>query len=267
MRKLIITLIVIIGLLVGADFALAAAADYKVGKLLRSKLAVTETPKVTVHGFPFITQALAGDYRDTSVRAAGISVGDSLTDLQVAAELHDTRVPFSDLVSGSVRTVTVDRLTGKVRITAGDIARLASNSSLGELLHPSNVTVGEASSKQVLGTSTPPLAWRQGKETGLSLAGTLDIAGEQTRITGYALVGFSGSTITISTKKITVNNSEISAALPAAIQHQLSKLFTFTIDSTSLPLPFKVRATSVAVQSGALVVAGSASNIVVHFGG
>ena len=54
-----------------------------------------------IKGFPFITQALGGDYSDIAVTANGVPVNNTLRDLEIDADLHNVRVPLSDVLSGN----------------------------------------------------------------------------------------------------------------------------------------------------------------------
>ncbi|HEX9334606.1 MAG TPA: DUF2993 domain-containing protein, partial [Pseudonocardiaceae bacterium] len=120
----IVVVVVLVGLLVGADYGLAAAAEYQVSKKMRSELNLADDPSVDIHGFPFITQAIAGDYHDITVNATGVPAKNTLRDLEVDADLHDVRVRLSDLLSGNVSQVRVDEVDGQVKVKASDIGRL-----------------------------------------------------------------------------------------------------------------------------------------------
>ena len=80
---------------------------------------------MTIHGFPFLTQALGGDYSHISVSAAGVPVGDKLQDVAVNAELEDVTAPLSDLTNGNTKAITIGKLTGPVTIKAADLARIS----------------------------------------------------------------------------------------------------------------------------------------------
>jgi hypothetical protein len=60
--RIILAIVVVAGLLVAADFGFAALAEHRVSQQAREELDLEDDPSVTVHGFPFTTQALAGDY-------------------------------------------------------------------------------------------------------------------------------------------------------------------------------------------------------------
>ena len=85
-RRWVIALIVLVLLLVGADFGAAAFAEHMISQKARTQLQLNDDPSVTIHGFPFLTQALGGDYSHISVSAAGLPVANKLQDVAVNAE-------------------------------------------------------------------------------------------------------------------------------------------------------------------------------------
>src|SRR3982074_1425584 len=79
-KRLIVVFAVLAALLVGADFGLAAYAEHTISQKARDQLKLVDDPSVTIHGFPFATQALSGDYSHISVSAGGVPVKGILRD-------------------------------------------------------------------------------------------------------------------------------------------------------------------------------------------
>lgn len=117
-------LAVLVGLLVAADFGLAAVAEHTVSQQARKQLGLRTDPNVTVHGFPFTTQALAGEYDHISVQAKGIEVNDVLRSVAIQADLYDVRAPLGDLLAGDVSNVTIGELEGQVKLKESVIANI-----------------------------------------------------------------------------------------------------------------------------------------------
>ena len=120
-KFLVITLIVLGLLLVAADFALAAAGEYQIAQRMREKLQLDEDPSVRINGFPFMLQAVRGDYRHVQIEATGVPIKDEragvdLRDLDIKADLRHTRVELSDLLAGNVSKATIDEVEGSVKI-------------------------------------------------------------------------------------------------------------------------------------------------------
>jgi LmeA-like phospholipid-binding len=265
----IIVLIVFAGVAVAADYGLAAAAEYQVSKKMRSQLNLADDPSVNIHGFPFITQALSGDYRDITVNATGVPAKNTLRDLEVDADLHDVRVKLSDLLSGNVSQVRVDEVDGQVKVKASDVGRL---------LNIPDLTISPVSLDFVLGAGAqdalqqreqlqnPGVANPLTSEAGVELSGSIPIAGEKTTVNAFGVISLANGGIQITTKNVTLSNGIVSGSLPASVLQTFASSFSTTLSSKNLPLPFAVQATGVQVESGALVVQGKATNILLSSG-
>lgn len=250
MRKLVITLIVVVGLLVAADFGVAAAAEYQVAKKMRAQFGLTDDPEVRINGFPFLTQAISGDYRDVEIKASGVPVRDELRDLEIQADLHHVRIALSDLLAGNTRGAKVDEVDGSVTIKASDIARLANRvTPITDLsIEPDTRKLAAA----VAPTSAP-----------LKLSGNTEIAGRKIKLTAYGVVSLVGGQVQLSANDVQVDD----ASLPGLGQliPMIARAFTIPLDPGSLP--FTVTPTEVHVSSGALTVQGRATNVPLDGGG
>ncbi len=265
----IIVLIVFAGVLVAADYGLAAAAEYQVSKKMRSQLNLAADPSVNIHGFPFITQALSGDYQDITVNATGVPAKNTLRDLEVDADLHDVRVKLSDLLSGNVSQVRVDEVDGQVKVKASDIGRL---------LNIPDLTINPVSLDTVLGAGAqdalqqreklqqPGVANPLASEAGVELSGSIPIAGEKTQVNAVGIISLANGGIQITPKNLHLTNGLVSGSLPDSVLQTFAPFFAATLSSKNLPLPFAVQATGVQVESGALVVQGKADNILLSSG-
>jgi hypothetical protein len=263
-KKTVIVLVVIVGVLVAADFGVAAAAEYQVSKKMRTELGLADDPSVDIHGFPFITQAIAGDYQDISINATGVPAKNTLRDLEVDADLHNVRVPLSDLLSGNVQQLSVDEVDGQVEIKASDVGRL---------LDIPDLSINPVSLDTIYGVGADEKQQEQDQQTGqdpqsagLQLTGTIDFAGQKTKVTAYGVIQLVGGDIKVTPTKLEVSNSLISGSLPESFESELLPKFAVDLKPSDLPLPFTVQVTGVQVQSGILVVQGKAKNVVLNAG-
>ena len=264
MKKIIIGLIVAIVLLVAIDFAAASAAEYQVSTRMREQLALPDDPAVKINGFPFLAQALAGDYKDISVSANGVPVNSSLRDLEIDADLHDVRVKLSDLLSGNVSSVRVDEVDGQVKVKASDIGRL---------LGLPDLTINPVSLDTVLGVGAQDAENQKDKlqdpgnpnpiatMAGLELTASINLAGEKTQVNAFGTLSLSNGAVVITPKKLQLTNGLVSGTLPTSILQGFAPKFRTSLSSSNLPLPFTIRATGVDVESGAIVVQGKADDI------
>jgi hypothetical protein len=244
-KRAAIILLVLVGLLVAADFAAAAAAEYQVSKRLGGHLDLPDDPAVRINGFPFMTQAIAGDYRNVEVTADRVTVA-RLRNIGVEATLEHVRVPLSDLLSGSAESVRVDKVTGRARIQVTE---------LGKLINVEDLRIEPVADEDQTTTTQNPAG--TGTGTGpVKLTGTAEIDGRR------AEIGIVGS-LDLVDGQIQVTAHEVEVAglpeLPAALRVNLLRGFSARLDPGALP--FTVTPTALRVENDTLVVEGTARNI------
>ena len=245
MKKAVIVLVVLVGLLVAIDFGTAAAAEYQVSKRLRSHLNLADDPAVRINGFPFLYQAFTGDYRNVDVNADGVTVA-RLRDLGVEATLHHVRVPFSDLVSGSVQTVRIDEVVGRVRVRAGELK---------QLINVEDLRVDKVTDRDRTAAGQPV------PDNAVKLTGTTELAGRRMTVAVIATLELVGGQILIRANTVRIDDQTL---LPLIEQAVLS-LFTVRLDPGTLP--FNVTPTAVRADDGALIVEGNAHDVVLNTSG
>ena len=245
MKKAAIILVVLLGLLVVADFGAAAAAEYQVSKRLRGHLNLPDDPAVRINGFPFLYQALTGDYRNVEVSADRVTVA-RLNNISVEATLHHVRVPFSQLVSGSADTVRIDEVVGRVRIQAAELEKL---------INVEDLQVEKVTDRDTTAAGQPV------PDNAVKLTGTAEVLGQRNRVTVIASLGLAGGQVQIEAHTVEVNG----LTLPPVVEQSVLRMFTVRLDPGTLP--FTVTPTSVRADNGALVVEGNAHNVVVNSSG
>jgi hypothetical protein len=262
----VIVLGVLVILLVGADFGTAAFAEHTISQKARTQLQLAEDPSVTIHGFPFLTQALAGDYSHITVAAAGVAVGNKLQDLGVSAELEDVKAPLSDLSAGKTSGITVGKLTGSVTIKAADLARIAPLDKIKDLrIEPSTadyVKNGDASQTEPTPTPTTTTTGDVDESsTGVRISGHLPFAGQDLEIFCFAMIeaNAKNGSIDFSPKRLQFGNDKETTVVPQAVQNVLMPNFKASINTKDLPL--SVTPTGVRVQSGTVTIKGEATNV------
>jgi LmeA-like phospholipid-binding len=241
-KKLAIVLVVLVGLLVAIDFGAAAAAEYQVSKRLRGHLNLPDDPAVQINGFPFLTQAFSGDYRDVDVAADRVTVA-RLRDIDVEATLHHVRVPFSDLVSGKANNVKVDEVVGRVRIQVTELRKL---------IDVPDLTVDQVGPHDTNAAGDPL------PKDAIKLNGTVAVLGQQFKVTVIGTVELAGGQVQVTPLTVKADGQ----TLPAAAEQNLLRLFTVRIDPGSLP--FSVTPTAVHADNGTLVVEGTARDVVLN---
>lgn len=247
-RKLIIAALVVAGLLVAADFGLAAAGEYQVAQRMRDKFGLSEDPSVRINGFPFITQAVGGDYRDIEISASGVPVGDHLRNLEIRANLHHVRIGLSDLLSGNTGGARIDQVRGSVKIKAADLNRLVSRVTpfTDMAIEPDQRT------KVVAATEKPDPTM-----AAVKLSGNTTVAGRKIRVTAYGTVSLVDGQVALAVNDVELDDTSLAGldAVLAPVRDALS----VTIDPGALP--FAVTPTAVKVESGAFTVDGTVTNV------
>jgi hypothetical protein len=263
----VIALVVLALLLVGADFGAAAYAEHMISQKARTQLQLTDDPSVTIHGFPFLTQALGGDYSHISVSAAGVPVADKLQDVALNAELEDVTAPLSDLANGNTKAITIGKLTGSVTIKAADLARVAPLDKIKDLrIEPSTadyVENGDSGQSEPTPTTTTTegQATQDESSTGVRISGHLQFAGKDLEIFCFAMIeaDAKAGAINFVPKRLQFGNDQETTVVPAAVQKALMPNFSASINTKELPL--SVTPTGVRVQSGSVTIKGEAANV------
>jgi hypothetical protein len=102
---LTLALLAVAALLV--DGLARGTAEDRVAELVQQSEGLPEPPQVTVHGFPFLSQALAGDFSHVEVASPAVPTGSGFSVVSVRADLHGVRVPVRAVLAGEVPDVVV----------------------------------------------------------------------------------------------------------------------------------------------------------------
>jgi hypothetical protein len=273
-RPIVITVVILVAVLVGVDFGAAAVAEYQVSKRAKAAFNLSDDPAVTVRGFPFLTQALSGEYDHITVDARGVPIKDILRDVEVHADLRGVQAPLSDLLAGKTDSIEVSEIEGQLRVKEADFNRaLQTNALRVRTSDITNVTIAPASEKRVLepaGTDTSDAiddkadqeALKEEEEdttAGVRVGATVDFAGQQTDLVVYAIVSLVEARIQVTPKRIELGNSIGNNLLAPNLQAQLLPLFAVNLDPGKLPVA--ITPTAVQVDPGSLSLKGKASNV------
>lgn len=250
MRKAIIALLVLAGLMVAADFGIAAAAEQQVSKRMRAELGLTTDPAVRVNGFPFVLQAASGVYPDVVITADRLAVG-PLTEVSVRAELRNVRAGLGELLGSGPRTLRIDEASGTVRVNAADLGR--------QLPGVTQLRIEPVSSAAVSG-----LIPEIDPESAVRLLGTVTVLGQRFDVTLLAVMQLDGTVVQIVPREFEVGGIGSSAELPRSVRGALRELFTLRLDPGTLP--FTVEPTTLRAVDGGLEVSGTARGVVISSG-
>lgn len=252
MKKLVITVLVLAGLLVAADFAAAAYAEYQVAKRLRSEFSLAAEPSVRINGFPFVTQALSGTYRSIDMHAGDLAVR-PLQDVAVEATLYDVDAPLDEVTSGSLSSVQIDEVEGRVRILDQDLGRAIGIEDL-RIQPASGEEIEEALGSDTVSDSASD------HRAAVRMSATTDLVGERTEIILVGLLELIDGAVRVTPTDVRLATDDIGEfSLPVAFREPLLTAFSTDVDPGGLP--FTVTPTAVDVDHGSIVVEGTARNV------
>jgi hypothetical protein len=217
-KGLLITIVVLLGLAVAADRIAVGVAEDKVAEQLATKGGLAGTPSVDIGGFPFLTQAVAGDYEDVRIGLTAADLGQPEgTTADVA--LHGVHVPLKSVLSGSVSEVPVDRLDGTATLSYALL------------------------SAQLGGDTT---VRREGD--GLRITKTVEIAGLTLPLTAAGTVSLNGNQLMVDVQEA----SGAGVDVPGFLVDRASDLLDIRYDIPALP--FGLRLTGVRPGDDGVVV-------------
>ena len=113
---LVFLLLLVVGLLVVVDRVGVGIAEDRVAEQVAQRGGLTAPPEVEIAGFPFLTQALGGEYDDVRLQLTAEELGQP-AGTHADVSLRGVHVPLSDVVSGSVQQIPVDRVDGTATLS------------------------------------------------------------------------------------------------------------------------------------------------------
>jgi len=142
LRIVIIVLIVLIALLVGADFAARAFAENKAASEIQQQ-GFPKKPNVDIEGFPFLTQVASKDFKDIQISSSNVTEG-PLDIASIDATLKNVHI------NGAFSGGTIDSLNGTATITFTALANAMTSQAgpLGQLAN-SALTLSAAGPNEV----------------------------------------------------------------------------------------------------------------------
>jgi hypothetical protein len=252
MRRLVVALLVLVGLLVAADFGTAALAESAVSRQMRQQIGLADDPSVQINGFPFLTQAVSGRYSSVDVDATRLTVG-QFREVELTAHLEDVTAPLSMLLGSGPKKVQVAQAEGTVKVDANDLERLVpgvtkirvenvDTKALQQLVKEG----GDAS----LADIDPDKAAR--------IVGTVSLLGQPIEVAVLAVLDLSGGKAQIAPRDVRLSDGT-PLPIPEAAQRAILAQFTQPLDAGNLP--FQVKPETFQAQDGELVISGTASGL------
>lgn len=232
MRKLLIALVVLVVLLVAADFGGRAYAEYRAAQAIDQEADGQVASDVSIDGFPFLWQAVRGRYPEVVVTATTTRQG-AVAGARAEADLQDVTLPLSDVMSG-----TVDNLS-------------AQSSVLRAYLPLSSLSAAIAQNS----TDHSAVNFSPGADGGVQVSTTVTVLGQQIPLSGTASISIADDSLRISVSDlqaagVSLTGSDQQAA--GASADRLEQALTTTVPLNWLP--FTVTDGNVSVAGNDLVL-------------
>lgn len=230
MRRLLIFVVFVVILLVAADRVAWYVAERAVADEIRRSQKLAATPDVSIEGFPFLTQALRGDYTQVDGTINDLTVDDGVTVKQLDVQLRGVHVALRDLLNNSVSSAPVDDATARALVTypALDAAAKAN-------ITEDNLTV----------------KFGPGTDGHLKVTGTFDNGLIKGSLDGQAEVRATNGDLVVGILPESLNG------VPEIIRNQLVSLIGVSYELPELPFGFKARSVTVAADGVHVTAAAS----------
>jgi hypothetical protein len=228
-RRLVIALVVLAGLLVVADRVGVVLAERALATQIRTEMDLDQTPDVSIRGIPFLTQALRGRYQEVRVGLPDVDSG-ALQDIGVDARLLGVHAPLGDVLRRQLDEVPVDRITGDLTVGYEELARASGIAGL-------RIT-------------------RDGDA--LRLSGSVPVLGRQVDASAVGRVEVVGNDIAITGERAEIAGIE----LPQPALDVAARLLSFKVSPKNLPLSLRI--TSVRTGDTALAVSAESDDAVLR---
>ena len=227
---LLVLAIVLAGVLVAVDRIAVGVAESKIADRLTDQNPFVGRPSVSIHGFPFLTQAAGGKYDDIEVSGTSVPVG-TLSQVQIDTHLHGVHLALSDAVN-HVKRVPVDQADLTLTATLADLATASGIDGLTLTSNGDRVTIQAPVTLPLLGRTTVSASGR------LVISSAGDISADLLTVQGVG---------------VPLPDSVLSAARSALG-------LVIHLDN----LPFHAVATSIRAENGTVSVLAAARDVVLE---
>jgi len=220
--------IVLAVLLVVIDRVAVYIADRAAADQIKNSQHLSSRPTVRIEGFPFLTQVLGSRYRAVSVKASGVTVGDS--DRMVTIRDFDARLTGIDTTRDFSRA-TADTVRGTATVSYPELSRV-----IGVPLNYDGANASGAG--RLVATETLGVL---GASVSGSVSAQVDVVG--------------GDRLQFSSVRVSAADAGIS--LPQTVTDQFASVFSRQLSLKGLPLGLTIERIVVSRTGVSIVAAGT----------
>ena len=228
MKALLIVVVLLLGLAVAADRVAVHVAEGQVATQIADKGGLHGKPTVQIGGFPVLTQALAGNYRDVHISLSAQDLGQP-AGTSADVHLRGVKVSLSSVLSRSLTQVPVDSVDGTATL-----------------------------SYPLLAAQIGPDATVSKEGDQLRITRTVQLAGQSMKLTAAGQVTLKGNDLVVDVQ----NASGAGITLPSFLVERASTMLDLRY--TVPALPFGLQLTSVTPEDNGLRITVEGRQTVLH---
>jgi hypothetical protein len=223
LRIFLIIAVILGGIFVAADRIAVNMAESQAADKIRSSQGLDSTPKISIKGFPFLTQVVGRELAEVDVSLAGITAtagGRSVNVTEVKAQLRKVRI------DSSFSSAVADRADGSARISYADLTKAAPKGATVSYAGAERAAKGQV---KVTGPIVDVLAG-----AGITLPGAVErVVGGRT-VTTYSMVTLQdGSTVKLKAESL--------PKLPIpGFEDKLRQAFDYDLEIEGMPSGIKL---------------------------
>lgn len=128
MKKLLVSLLILVALLAVLDRIALAAAQHDVAERLQADARLQTAPSVEIHGYPFLTQLIRGDYDDVDVVMHGLDSHGLRID-RLTVHVQGAHVSLGDVISQDRSRIRIDHASATLLIRTADVEQASVTSA------------------------------------------------------------------------------------------------------------------------------------------
>jgi hypothetical protein len=245
LRILVIVVLVLIVVLIAADRIGLVIAERTVASKAQTQLvsegvALDGKPTVHIHGFPFLTQVIAGHYDRIDIAVPNPSGrGVRFDSLTVTAT--DVTAPTKALIDGNGR-IEAAKVIGTGELGWASFSQLVDLSGVKQYgIDPSQIKIGSTDSGH------------------LSISAPVTFQGQTFTVQGNGTITVNKDVLHVEVSKVTASDTPLPQVLQSMLQAIASQL---TFDVRIPQLPYRLSLDSVRATSSGISITASASDVV-----
>ena len=127
MKRLVWSVVLIVALLAVLDRVAFYSAQHDVAQRLQADARLHEAPAVHIHGYPFLTQLVGGEFDDIDVVMHGLDSNGVRID-RLTVHVQGAHVSIGDVISQDRSRIRIDHATAKLLLRSGDLRQSAVDS-------------------------------------------------------------------------------------------------------------------------------------------